>query len=63
VFGIKDFYWVVQEKTYPYLPALVKCSDETIFVGEMKFNDAVNRIRTFLREDYDPTKDYLQYEV
>jgi hypothetical protein len=63
VFGIKDFYWVVQEKTYPYLPALVKCSDETIFVGEMKFNDAINRIRTFLREDYDPTKDYLQYEV
>ena len=61
--GIKDFYWVVQEKTYPYLPALVKCSDETIFVGEMKFNDAVNRIRTFLREDYDPTKDYLKYEV
>lgn len=63
VFGIKDFYWVVQEKTYPYLPALVKCSDETIFVGEMKFNDAVNRIRVFLNEDYDPTKDYLQYEV
>ena len=29
----------------------------------MKFNDAVNRIRGFLREDYDPVKDYLQYEV
>lgn len=63
VFGIKDFYWVVQEKTYPYLPALVKCSEETLFTGEMKFNDAVNRIRKFLREDYDPTKDYLIYEV
>jgi hypothetical protein len=63
VFGIKDFYWVVQEKTYPYLPALVKCSDETLFTGEMKFNDAVNRIRQFLAEDYDPVKDYLQYEV
>ena len=63
VFGIKDYYWVVQEKTYPYLPALVKCSDETLFTGEMKFNDAVNRIRGFLREDYDPAKDYLQYEV
>jgi hypothetical protein len=63
VFGIKDFYWVVQEKTYPYLPALVKCTDETLFVGEMKFNDAVNRIRRFLNEDYDPTTDYLQYEV
>ena len=63
VFGIKDFYWVVQEKTYPYLPALVKCTDETLFTGEMKFNDAINRIRHFMREDYDPVKDYLQYEV
>tara|TARA_B100000424_G_scaffold151447_1_gene115529 strand:- start:4634 stop:5419 length:786 start_codon:yes stop_codon:yes gene_type:complete len=63
VFGIKDFYWVVQEKTYPYLPALVKCTDETIFVGEMKYNEAVNRIRVFLNDDYEPTKDYLQYEV
>jgi len=54
---------VVQEKTYPYLPALVKCSEETLFTGEMKFNDAVNRITKFLSEDYDPTTDYLQYEV
>ena len=23
VFGINDYYWVVQEKTYPYYPALV----------------------------------------
>lgn len=63
VFGIKDFYWVVQEKTYPYLPALVKCTDETLFTGEMKFNDALQRIRMMLMEDFDPVKDYLQYEV
>lgn len=63
VFGIKDFWWVVQEKTYPYLPALVKCSEETLFTGEMKFNDAVNRITKFLSEDYEPKTDYLQYEV
>jgi hypothetical protein len=63
VFGIKHFYWVVQEKTYPYLPAVVKCSEETLFTGEMKFNDAVTRIRTLLREDYNPEKDYLEYEV
>lgn len=63
VFGIKDFYWVVQEKTYPYLPALVKCSEETLFTGEMKFHDAVNRINRFLSEDYDPATDYLNYEV
>ena len=41
-------------KTYPYLPALVKCTDETLFTGEMKFNDALRRIRQFLNEDYDP---------
>jgi len=63
VFGIKDFYWVVQEKTYPYLPALVKCSEQTLFTGEMKYNDAVRRIRNFLEKDYDPVKDYLEYEV
>jgi len=63
VFGIKDFYWVVQEKTYPYLPALVKCSEETLFTGEMKFHEAVNRINRFLSEDYNPITDYLNYEV
>lgn len=63
VFGIKDFYWVVQEKTYPYLPALVKCTDETLFTGEMKFNDALRRIRMMLEDDFNPSRDYLQYEV
>ena len=63
VFGIKDFYWVVQEKTYPYLPALVKCSDATLFTGEMKFHDAIKRITNFLEQGYDPQKDYLNYEV
>ena len=63
VFGIKEFYWVVQEKTYPYLPALVKCSDSTLFTGEMKFHDALKRITNFLEQDYNPQKDYLNYEV
>jgi len=63
VFGIKDFYWVVQEKTYPYLPALVKCSEETLFTGEMKFNEGVNRIRKFLEDAKPPETDYLLYEV
>jgi len=63
VFGIKDFYWVVQEKTYPYLPALVKCSDSTLFTGEMKFHDALKRITNFLEQDYNPQTDYLNYEV
>ena len=63
VFGIKDFYWVAQEKTYPYLPALVKCSENTLFTGEMNFQDAVKRIHKFLNEDEKPTIFFEQFEV
>jgi len=48
VFGLKDFYWVVQEKAYPYYPADVKCSDETLFRGEMKFHQALENINDWL---------------
>tara|TARA_R100000900_G_scaffold80851_1_gene63603 strand:- start:1773 stop:2555 length:783 start_codon:yes stop_codon:yes gene_type:complete len=63
VFGIKDYYWVVQEKTYPYYPALVKCSDETLFTGEMKFNEAVANIKRWLREGVPTTTDYAEFTV
>ena len=48
VFGIKEYYWVVQEKAYPFYPADVKCSDETLFKGEMKFHEAVENIKNYL---------------
>ena len=63
VFGIKDFYWVAQEKTYPYLPALIKCTENTLFTGEMKFQDAVKRIHKFLNEDEKPTIFFEEFEV
>ena len=63
VFGVKKFYWLVQEKTYPYLPAVVECSDETLFAGEMKFNDAVERITAFLEGNKKPTQDYVEFKV
>jgi len=63
VFGVDEFYWLVQEKTAPYLPAIVECSDETLFAGEMKFNDAIERIEKFLREGSDPVQDYLRFKV
>lgn len=53
VFGLKDYYWVVQEKAYPFYPADVKCSDETLFRGEMKFHEALENIKNYLDE---PTK-------
>ncbi len=63
VFGVNEFYWLVQEKTAPYLPAIVECSDETLFSGEMKFNDAIERIEKFLREGGSPVQDYLRFKV
>ena len=63
VFGVKEFYWLVQEKTNPYLPAIVECSEETLFAGEMKFNDAIERIERFLREGDSPVQDYLRFKV
>ena len=63
VFGVDEFYWLVQEKTAPYLPAIVECSEETLFAGEMKFNDAIERIEKFLREGSSPVQDYLRFKV
>jgi len=62
VFGITDFYWVAQEKTYPYYPALVKCTDKTLFSGEMKFHDALDRIKEWLAKDQDAVLDYAEFE-
>ena len=63
VFGVKDYYWVVQEKTYPYYPALVKCSEETLFTGEMKFNEAVSNIKRWLDEGKPSENNYAQFTV
>jgi hypothetical protein len=63
VFKVDKFFWLVQEKTYPYLPAIVECSDETLFSGQMKFNDAVERITTFLEDNKAPEQDYVRFKV
>ena len=63
VFGITDYYWVAQEKAYPYYPALVKCSEETLFTGEMKFHDAVGRIKEWIEKDRNATTDYAEFTV
>lgn len=48
VLGMKDFYWVAQEKSYPYPVAVFKASDETLEKGRDKFNRAVERITFYL---------------
>jgi len=63
--GIDKFYWLVQEKTYPFYPGIVRCTDETLFSGEMKFNEAIGNIATFLDrgDDYDFGKHYAEFSV
>ena len=66
VFGIDKFYWLVQEKSHPYLPAVVECSEETLFAGEMKFINAVDRVRAFLYavdNGTTPQQDYVKFKV
>ena len=64
VFDIKDFYWVVQEKAYPFYCADVKCSDETLFSGEMKFHQALENIKAYLTiEGHEKQPDYAEFIV
>ena len=63
VFGIKDFYWVVQEKTYPYYPANVKCSEETMFRGEMKFHQALENINNYLNGKQNSEEHFAEFIV
>jgi len=63
VFNIKDYYWVVQEKTFPYYPAEIKCSEETLFKGEMKFHQALENIKKYLDNKQPELNCYASFTV
>jgi hypothetical protein len=63
VFDIPNFYWVVQEKAYPYFPADVKCSEETLFKGEMKFHEALENINNWLNGNTETVAHYAEFVV
>lgn len=63
VFDIPDFYWVVQEKAYPFYPADVKCSEETLFKGEMKFHEAIENIKNYLDGNKKTQQHYAEFIV
>ena len=46
--GIDKFYWVAQEKAYPFAIGVYEASEETLARGEQKFNKAVERITRYL---------------
>ena len=63
VFGLRDFYWVVQEKAYPFYPADVKCSEETLFRGEMKFHQALENIQNYLNGNQQTQQHFAEFVV
>tara|TARA_R110001583_G_scaffold9030_1_gene42643 strand:- start:3224 stop:4006 length:783 start_codon:yes stop_codon:yes gene_type:complete len=63
VFGIDNYYWVVQEKAYPYYPALVKCTEETMLRGEMKFHEALTNIKEWLANGHKTETHYAVFDV
>jgi len=62
-FGIQDFYWVVQEKAYPYLPAVYKASEETLDSGRRKVAKALNIIQEHYEQDKTASTFYIQGEI
>jgi len=62
-FGVRDFYWVVQEKAYPYLPAVYKASEETLDSGKRKVVRALSIIKEHYENDKPSTTFFLQGEI
>lgn len=63
VAGLDDFFWVAQEKTYPYPLAVYKAKEETILRGQFKFEHAVAKIKDWLFLDKPVVNDYIYEEI
>lgn len=63
VFGVEDYYWVVQEKAYPYAVGVYKASPRTLEGGERKFHAAVAKIKAYLDGHLIPEAYYNYQEI
>ena len=63
VFDCPRFYWVAQEKTFPYLPADIQASDEVLFSGEMRAERAIQNIHKFLNDEHAKSNPKRYYET
>lgn len=63
VFPGNEFAWVAQEKAYPYLPALIHASEDTLRSGEEKFWRAVNTIKNHFITEMPATTFYKEFYV
>ncbi|NQZ76819.1 MAG: PD-(D/E)XK nuclease-like domain-containing protein [Ekhidna sp.] len=48
VFKRNDFWFVAQEKTFPYKPQVFRATDSFVFGGEMKWTEGITKIRKWL---------------
>tara|TARA_Y100000114_G_scaffold60120_2_gene55100 strand:+ start:932 stop:1711 length:780 start_codon:yes stop_codon:yes gene_type:complete len=62
-FGCKDFYWVVQEKSYPYLPAVYKATEDTLASGERKVARALSEIKRHYESGKSTSTYFIQGEI
>jgi len=49
--GIREYYWVAQDTSYPFTPKIFKASERTLDGGRIKFEKAVNNVQEFLFSD------------
>jgi hypothetical protein len=63
VLGISDFYWVVQEKSSPYLCAVFKASEYTISQGRDKFWSAIDNINLWLDNPENETDSFALFNL
>ena len=59
----KEFYWVAQGKSKPYLCAVYKASDQILKSGEQKFWAAVENISRWLDEPSKDTESFALYDI
>lgn len=63
VLGIDNFYWVVQQKSKPYLCAVYKASESTLANGERKFWSAIENIDRWLDNPAKDTKSFALFNL
>lgn len=63
VMGVNDFYWVVQEKSSPYLCGVYKASERTLIGGEKKFWSGISNINKWLDSGSDANSFALYGEI
>lgn len=59
----RPFYWVAQEKAYPYLPAVVHCTEDTLLSGKRKFDMATNRILSYMESNLRTESFFAEFYV